>query len=196
MLRDGGSYRDQRFDGIQLSGTLRGAVFHDCVFEAGKLRELRMEGCRFVDSDFLGCDLSLISVKDCIFQGVTIEHCEVLGVDWSVAKGDLLHPFEVDFKASAMGLTTFERMVLRGRRFEGCQLHEARFSGCDLRDTRFRGSDLAGCLFEDCDLGGADLRKATGYRLDLRRNKVHGLRVLAAEAPGLLDGWGIQIDEA
>ena len=99
LLRDGGSYRDQRFEGLKLSGTLQDAVFHDCVFEAAELRELQLLNCRFVDSDFLGCDLSLVSVKGCVFQGVTVEHGQVLGVDWSVAKGDLLHPFEVDFKA-------------------------------------------------------------------------------------------------
>ena len=191
----GGTYRDQTFRELRITGELRGAIFHDCVFEACDLREARLLGCRFVDSDFLACDLGLASVEDSGFQGVTIEAGHAVGINWSVARVDPNRPLEVDFKDSVLSFASFERLRLRRRRFEGCTIHEAVFAGCDLTDASFRGSDLGGTEFRDCDLSGADLRKAHHYAVDVRRNVVRGLLVRLPEATGLLHGLGVRIEE-
>lgn len=193
--RDGATYRNQTFRDMRIVGALTGATFHDCVFENCDLRETRLASCTFVDSDFLGCDLGLASVEDCAFQGVTIEAGHVVGVNWSAARVDPNRPLAVDFKESVLSFTTFERLKLQRRRFEGCTIHEAAFVGCDLTDASFRGSDLSGTVFRDCDLSGADLRKARHYRVDVRQNVVRGLLVRLPEATGLLHGLGVQIEE-
>ncbi len=191
---DGGTYRDQNFVRLQLTGTLVGATFHDCVFEGCDLHEVRLNGCRFVDTDFLTCDLGLVVVADSAFQGVTIENTQAVGVNWSSARVDLNHPLEIDFKDSILNFATFDGLHLRRRRFEGCTVHEALFARCDLTDASFRGSDLSGTEFRTCDLSGADLRKARGYQIDVRHNAVRGLHVWMPEASGLLHGLGVDLD--
>jgi fluoroquinolone resistance protein len=190
----GQTYRDRTFREVRVAGELRGAAFHDCVFDDVDLREARLHGCRFVDTDFLRCDLGLASVEDSQFEGVTIEAGHAIGINWTSARVDVNRPLGVDFKDSALGFATFERLSLRRRRFEGCTIHEAVFAGCDLTDASFRGSDLAGTQFHDCDLSGADLRKARDYRIDVRHNVVRGLLVLLPEATGLLHGLGVVVE--
>jgi fluoroquinolone resistance protein len=193
---NGATYRDRLFRGLRLEGALHAAEFHDCVFDDVDLREARLLGCRFVDSDFLRCDLGLASVEDSAFGGVTIEASHAVAIDWTRARVDPQRPLEVDFKDSELSFATFAGLRLRRRRFEGCTLHEVDFVGCDLTDASFRGSDLMGSRFLGCDLSGADLRKARAYGIDVRRNVVAGMRVLAPEATGLLHGLGVVVDEA
>jgi fluoroquinolone resistance protein len=193
---DGTTYRDRVFRELRLAGTLQAAEFHDCVFDDVDLREARLLGCRFVDSDFLRCDLGLASVEGSAFGGVTIEASHAVAIDWTRARVDPQRPLEVDFKDSELSFATFAGLHLRRRRFEGCTIHDADFVGCDLTDASFRGSDLMGSRFLDCDLSGADLRKARAYAIDVRRNAVVGLRVRMPEASGLLHGLGVVVDEA
>jgi fluoroquinolone resistance protein len=193
---DGSVYRDRVFRGLRLTGALHGAEFHDCVFDDVDLRGALLLGCRFVDTDFLRCDLALASVEESAFGGVTIEASHAVAIDWTRALVELQRPLEVDFKDSEVSFATFAGLSLRRRRFEGCTIHEADFVGCDLTDASFRGSDLMGSRFVDCDLSGADLRKARAYRIDVRRNGVAGLRVRMPEAVGLLHGLDVVIDEA
>lgn len=193
--RSGGTYRDRIFRDLDLTAGLEEAVFHDCVFDGCSLRAARLRGCRFVDSDFLTCDLGLVDVAGSTFLGVTIENADVVGVLWSAAFTDANHKLEVDFKDSVLSFARFEGLDLRGRRFEGCTVLEALFSACALGDASFRGSDLTGTTFEGCDLAGADLRKARGYRIDVRRNAVAGLHARMPEAIGLLHGLGIALED-
>ena len=194
-IRDGRTYRDRTFRDLKVRGVLEGAVFHDCVFDGCDLHEARLLGCRFVDTDLLSCDLGLVDVAGSAFLGVTIENAHVVGVNWSAASFDANHRLEVDFKDAVLNFARFEGLDLRGRRFEGCTIHEALFERCALVDASFRRSDLAGTQFVGCDLGGADLRKARGYRIDVRSNAVAGLRAWMPEAAGLLHGTGVVLEE-
>lgn len=195
MPRSGHTYRDRIFRDLELREPLEGASFHDCVFDGCSLRELRVHGCRFVDTDFLTCDLGLLDVAGAAFLGVTVENADVVGVNWAAAFTDPNHRVEVDFKDAVLSFARFADLDLRGRRFEGCTMHEALFSACSLVDASFRGSDLAGSEFLDCDLSGADLRKARNYRVDVRRNVVTGLHARMPEAIGLLHGLGVELEE-
>jgi len=194
-LRSGRTYRDRTFRDLKIAGVLEGATIHDCVFDTCDLHEARLLACRFVDSDFLSCDLGLADVAGTAFLGVTIENADVVGVNWSAAFYDTNHRLEVDFKDAVLNFARFEGLDLRGRRFEGCTIHEALFDRCTLIDASFRRSDLTGTQFVGCDLGGADLRKARGYRIDVRSNGVAGLRAWMPEAVGLLHGSGVELEE-
>lgn len=194
-LRDGGTYRDATFRELQVAGVLEGATFHDCVFDRCDLHEARLLGCRFVDTDFLSSDLGLADVTGSAFLGVTLENAQAVGVNWSAAFTDANLRLEVDFKDSVLNFARFEGLDLRGRRYEGCTIFEALFERCVLVDASFRRSDLAGTEFVACDLGGADLRKARGYRIDVRSNAVAGLRAWMPEAAGLLHGSGVELEE-
>jgi fluoroquinolone resistance protein len=190
----GGSYTDQRFVNVRLTGELHGATFRDCVFEECDLRELRLHACEFVDSDLLMCDLGLLDVAGSRFRGVTLEACHVVGVEWSRAFTDTQWRVEVDAKECVLNFCSYAGLDLRRRRFEGCTIHEALFDGCDLRDASFRHSDLSGTQVEGCDLRGADLRTARNYAIAAGRNRVEGLRASLPEAAGLLTGLGIDLD--
>ena len=194
MLRNGRTYRDRTFRDLKVAGVLEGASFHDCVFESCDLHEAKLIDCRFVDTDFLGGDLGLMHVTGSAFLGVTFEKAHAVGVNWSAAFTDANHRLEVDFKDSVLSFARFEGLDLRGRRFEGCTIHEALFDRCLLHEASFRRSDLSGSLFLACDLSGADLRKAHGYRIDVRSNTVAGLRAWMPEAVGLLHGSGIELE--
>lgn len=190
----GERYTDVRFVGVRLSGTLEGAQFRDCVFEACDLRELRLLECAFNDSDLLGCDLRLLDVQGSHFGGVTLEACHAVGVQWHRATTSAQRPLEIDAKDSILSFCSFVGLDLRKRRFEGCTMHEALFEACDLRDASLRHSDLAGALFKGCDLRGADLRTARDYAIVVSDNRVEGLHAALPEAAGLLAGMGIVLE--
>jgi fluoroquinolone resistance protein len=193
--RSGRTYRNRTFRDLALDGPLEGATFHDCVFDRCDLHAARFVDCRFVDTDFLTCDLALADVRGSAFLGVTIENAQVTGINWSTAFCDANHRLEVDFKDSVLSFSRFERLDLHARRIEGCTVHEALFDRCALNDASFRRSDLAGTQFLACDLSGADLRKARGYRIDVRDNVVVGLLAWMPEAAGLLHGSGVVVEE-
>lgn len=189
----GGQYRDVRFTGLRVSGSLEGASFIDCVFEECDLRELRLHGSRLIDTDFLGCDLGLLDVTDSSFAGVTLENCHAVGVVWSRAEVSVERPLGVDAQNSVLNFCTYSGLALAKRRFEGCTIHEAFFERCDLRDASFRHSDLSGTTFTECDLRGVDLRTARNYAIDVRVNRVAGARAALPDAAALLAGLEVDL---
>jgi fluoroquinolone resistance protein len=189
----GASYHNARFVGLRLTGTLSGVRFEDCLFEGCDLREARLHDCAFVDSDLFDCDLALLDVESTSFGGVTLEACHAVGIAWSRARAAALRPLGLDVKDSDLSFCSFGDLTLSRRRFEGCTIHEAAFERCDLRDASFRRSDLCGTTFSECDLRGADLRTARRYAIDVRHNRVAGMRVALPEAAALLAGLEVDL---
>jgi fluoroquinolone resistance protein len=189
----GARYEHARFVDLRLEGALDDVRFDDCVFERCDLRELRLHRCQLVDTDLEACDLTLVDVQGTTFGGVTLTRCRAAGVAWSRAKVGTDRPLGLDAKDSVLNFCSFAGLVLAKRRFEGCTIHEALFEGCDLRDASLRRSDLYGTTFRDCDLRGADLRTARRYAIDVRHNRVAGMRVALPEAAALLEGLEVDL---
>ncbi|MEJ2667707.1 MAG: pentapeptide repeat-containing protein [Deinococcales bacterium] len=193
-IEDGGRYQDAVFTDLKQSGTVQGATFVGCTFQAARVREAAVHGCRFLACSFTECDLSLADVEGSAFRDVTFDSCNLTGVNWSRAVQTLHDPLEVDFRECVLDFGVFYRCTLEGRRLAHCVAHECDFRNAVLVDAVCRGTDFAGSSFDGADLRGADLRRAKNYVIDVRHTLVKGARFTLPEATALLLGLEIQLE--
>jgi len=99
---------------------------------------------------------------------------------------------------------SFERCMMRLAVFVGLDLKNTRFSGCDLQEADFTDANLVGALFDDCDLRlaiffhanleKADFRTAFNFSIPPESNRLRKAKFSLHGLPGLLDGYGIEIE--
>lgn len=131
-------------------------------------------------------------MTDSRLLGVAFERCKLLGLDVAALDARALAADPLRFQECRLDMAAFIGVDAAGATFANCSLREADFSGAVLRGADFAGSDLMGARFAGTDLREASLLGATNYVLDVRDNRVRGLRVDAAEAARLLAVFGVQ----
>jgi uncharacterized protein YjbI with pentapeptide repeats len=196
QIESGQQYYDQHFAALETHGIdLQAVEFNDCILEGSNFSEGRLSGCRWVDSTFRNCDLSLVDFSGSAFSGVHFEDCKLVGINWTLADWD--HPRLDDrlhFKGCNLNHSTFIGLKLHQLKILDCQATNLDFRGADLRQADFSGSDLAGTLFGETDLRQADFREAKNYSLSPLDNKITRAAFSLPEAMSLLYQLDIHLE--
>ncbi len=116
-------YNNKRFTDEQIGPDgLEASVFFECEFKNCSFQGAILRDCRFVDSAFLGSDLSLVEIPGSTFSNVHFEDSKIIGVNWSRANWTL--PFlkeRISFSRSVLDHSTF--LGLKLRRFKRHRLY-------------------------------------------------------------------------
>jgi uncharacterized protein YjbI with pentapeptide repeats len=100
----------------------------------------------------------------------------------------------VAFEKCNLSHASFYGTKLKKTVFKDLTLHDVDFAGCDLTGSVFDNCDLARASFENTGLEKADFRTSFNYSIDPARNRIKKAKFSLSGAPGLLDGYAIEID--
>ena len=183
---------------------LNDARFDDCSFYAGAQAGRAAEGCRFRhctldETVFTRCDLSLCDWEQGSAWSLVLDDCTAQG--WTVARVDFTRHFgrrtsNTAFTARRCNLAfaALTGLHLEGAEINACRLREAVLDDVDLTAAELRDSDLSAIEARRTTLRGADLRGAAIDGLDPSRVDLTGARILALQAPALIEALGLRVE--
>jgi uncharacterized protein YjbI with pentapeptide repeats len=144
-----------------------------------------------MEGRFLGSNLSLVKVKGTGFKDVRFTDCKITGVDFTPCNNFL---FSVKFESCVLDFSTFQQKKMKKTVFSNCSMKETHFSGNDLAESVFDNCDFTGALLQDNNLEKADFRTAQHFIIDPTSNKLKKAKFSVGGLPGLLVGFGIEVD--
>lgn len=180
---------------VPSGGSLRGLVLEDCRLDGVVLAGVDLRGAQLRDCVVRGGDLSRVDLTDALLDGLVLERCKALAINFSTARISDLREEPFVALDTRLDLCTWQGLRLAGMRLERCRLHEVELSGCDLRRAEIRDSDLRAARLIDCDLRGATFAGSTGLALDAPLNRCEDTVVPTSEVEALLAPFGLRLDQ-
>jgi uncharacterized protein YjbI with pentapeptide repeats len=165
---------------------LDGATFEACSLVRIDLRDARLNGAVFRDSDLTGARLA-----GAILFGATFERCKLMGIDFH----DGLTLTAATFTGCNFDYTIFRGVTLDKMTFRQCTFVEADLSLASLRSASFRDCDLTSVDLTETAFFQTDLRGSTLGGWNLKRNDVGGIIVTTAQLYELALEIGILVDD-
>lgn len=181
-------YLDQTFDAVEVSDSdVRFKRFEQCVFRKCRFTSTRFIECQFIQCEFVNCDLSLASVKQCVFSVVTFKDCKLAGINWTEANLDTrgLHK-PLAFDGCTLNYGTFIGLKLPRLLLTRCTAHDVDFSEADLTNANFQHTDFSASRFVNTNLTEADFVHARNYQINAGANKLKKTKFALPEAIALL----------
>lgn len=181
------------------------AHFEDCSFFSGAHAGHEAEGCRFRfcifdEATFTRCDLSLCDWQQGTAWNLVLEECTAQG--WTVERVDFTRHFGRRTSSTAftarrcnLAFAAFTGLHLSGAEMNDCRLREAVLDDVDLTNAELRDADLSAMEARLLTLRGADLRGAAIEGLDPSKIDLTGARILAWQAPVLLEALGLEVED-
>lgn len=166
--------------------------YDQCEFRNCNFADLDLSACRFTDCRFISCNLSLAKLYKTSLKDVVFQDCKLMGLHFEDCHDFL---FSVRFEGCNLNYSSFLRMKMKKTQFHKCSLQECDFTETDLREAAFNDCDLLMARFEATHLEKADLRTAFNFSIHPEANFIKGTRFSLAGLPGLLDGYGIEIED-
>lgn len=170
-----------------------GALFEGCRFEQCNFFSAALHHCRFIDCVFADCQLASANFTQAMLNDVVFQQCKIMGVRFDSLRST---PLSVGFEGCVLDLSSFYRLNLSGTSFERCSLREVDFTEADLQRASFEGADLTGAQFDECNLEEADFRQTVGCVIYPNKNKIRKARFSISGLPGLLQQYGIVIEDS
>ena len=190
-------WASQKFKGVVHKNDRMSTVeFNTCTFTKCSFREMIFLDCRFHDCIFQSCDLSLVTLKGCLFSDTRFEDSQVIGVNWtetSLAKSKFITP--VNFSRCVISHSTFVDLNLKKINIIRCIAHDVDFSQANLTNANCTFSDFNNSRFFHTDLTEADFTGATNYTIIASQNTLKKTKFSLPEAMALLYGLDIVITE-
>lgn len=188
----GNYYEDQLYtfdsaETVQLSsGTYEGCRFLNSNFSGSDLTDFR-----FIDCTFQQCNLDRIKLINTSFSNVKFIDCKMMGIDF-----EHCHPimFSIGFENCQLTYSNFFQRKMPETVFKNCNLTEVDFSNTILTSAVFSGSNFSNARFEATDLSKADFREAFGYIIDPEKNKLKKALFSANAINGLLAKYDLIIE--
>ncbi|MCD4758459.1 MAG: pentapeptide repeat-containing protein [Arcobacteraceae bacterium] len=173
-------YNDKNLDSI---------YFDNCTFIKCNFLKSKISSCKFTECTFLDCDLSLITLKNSIFNDVTFENSKLLGISWSSCD----EPFDVTFDSSNISQNSFHRLDLRQMKFINCQIKDTGFEECNLERSLFDNCNLEQTVFIKNNLKKANFETSKNYLIDPNQNDIQKAQFSLPEALSFLSLLPIQL---
>jgi len=172
---------------------IQSALYESCTIEDVDLSSKSLDQFRFEDVIFRNCDLSNASITGTAFRNTKFEGCRLMGLFFNECNPVGLR---FGFTECLLDFSVFEGLSMPATLFDRCRLVETDLSRCVLKNAILRQCDLLGTIFAQTDLEEADLRSSVNLILDPSRNNVTKAKFGLTSVPGLLEAFGILIDES
>jgi fluoroquinolone resistance protein len=197
LIKEQKEWTSQKFKGIINKNDRMSAVeFTACSFINCSFRETIFQDCQFHDCTFMSCDLSLVTLKGCLFTETRFEDTQVIGVNWtetSLAKSKFITP--VNFFGCVINHSTFAGLNLKKINIARCIAHDVDFSQANLTQANCAFSDFSNSHFFHTDLTEADFTGARNYSIMANQNTIKKTKFSLPEAMALLYGLDIILTE-
>ena len=156
--------------------------------------EATFDRCKFVESEFVKCNLSVARMEYSKFSDVTFRGCKALGVDWTKAVWPrLVFSSPINFHESVINDSSFYGLSLQDMAIEGCTAYNIDFRNGDFSNANFTHSDFTGSIFSDTNLTKANFVDAVNFDIDVFKNKIKKAKFDRFEAVRLLGSLEIEL---
>ncbi len=183
-------YCDEIFENLNIRNEiLKSKEFDNCTFKNCKFNETTFQFCRLTESIFEDCDLSLIRIKDSVFNDVNIVNSKAIGINWSLCG----QPYSMNFTNSNISMSSFSQVDLRHSNIISCIAHEVDFYKTNLEKANFANTDLLNATFGDTNLKNTDLTSAINYMINPNMNNINQTKVALPEAVSFLKFFDLKI---
>lgn len=180
-------YEFSSSDPVQLSpGTYEG-----CRFIQSNLSGTNLSAFRFIECEFHHCNLDRIELINTSLSEVKFMDCKMMGISFEHCHRVLFTPY---FEHCSLNFSSFFERKMPGVVFKDCNLTEVDFSNAILSDAIFSGSDFTNTRFDNTTLGKADFRGAFNFSIDPEKNNLKKARFSLETIHGLLYKYGLQIE--
>ncbi len=181
-------YDDEIFENISIKN-LNSNIFENCTFKRCIFNHCVVSSCKFVECTFDTCDLSLIKIKDSVFNDVSLHGCKAIGINWSNCNS----PFNMNFYSSNLSQGSFYKLDLRLAEFISCTLIEVDFEDSNLEKAKFKKSDLRKASFVNTNLKESNFIDAKNYLINPNTNYIKNAKFSQEEALSFLNFLDIKI---
>ena len=168
---------------------IHGQDFEDDTFERCLFIATDAHEAKFVDCQFETSSLSSMKIDGAVLQA-TFHNCKIEGINFFTAKREVL---SLSFENCLIRYSSFAELKLKETSFAGCTMEQVDFADADLTQADFTDCSFEDCTFRNTNLTKADFRRARGYQIDPRINKVKGARFEVPEVLGLLSAFEIKL---
>lgn len=176
----------------QLESIEPGATFEQCVFQNLDFGDRSLTDLIFADCDFLECRFNMNETIKTGFQNVKFNRCKLMGIQFEDCSPLLL---EMKFSESKVEYCHFQNLKVQTIEFTNCSLIESDFYSANLTGAKILGCDLQGAIFENTILEKCDLSQSYNFSIDPDLNYIQGAKFTLSSLPGLLDKYGVLIDD-
>ena len=183
---------DKLFDKIKFQeealeiGEYENCVFRQCDFSNTNLSEIK-----FIDSEFIGSNLSLAVLTKTAFRDIKFNECKMLGLHFENCNEFGL---AFTFENCQLNHSSFYKTIIKKTTFNNCQLIEVDFTECELTGSIFENCDLNNAVFNNTTIEKVDFRTAFNYSIDPELNRIKMAKFSIQDIPGLLNKYHIDIE--
>jgi fluoroquinolone resistance protein len=179
------TYEEKEFEEIR-GEEFEDATFTRCLFIATDARQ-----AKFVDCEFEASSLSSVKVDGAVLQAV-FRNCKIEGINFFTAKREVM---SLTFENCLIRYSSFAELKLKETSFCGSTFQQVDFADADLTQADFTDCSFEDCTFRNTNITKADFRRARGYQIDPRINKVKAARFDVPEVLGLLSAFDIRVGD-
>lgn len=187
-------YKDQVFDKTSFpqTGTLD-TQFENCTFKNCDFTTVDFFGCDFLKCIFVQCNLSMVKFGHIGFDQVHFDSCKMIGVDFSHTKDFL---FSINFSGCILDYAAFMKKKNRKAKFVNCSLKGTDFSEVDFTSAIFDKCDLSTAVFMRSNLSSVNFVSSYNFTIDPEKNTLRKAKFSVDGLPGLLENYGIIVEES
>ena len=165
--------------------------YEDCRFVNCNFEKLDLTGIKFIQCEFVGCNLSISTLLNTSLGDVFFKDCKMLGLHFEQCNN---FGFHVRFENCNLEHSSFYQVNLKNTSFVASALKEVDFTQAILAGSLFNECDLKDAKFEGTDLRKVDFRTAINFSIDPETNKVTNAKFSSTTVGGLLDKYNIEIN--
>lgn len=166
--------------------------YEQCVFKGIDCSGATLSDYKFIDCSFQDCNLSMANISRAAIREVKFIDCKLLGLRF-----DTCNQFGLafSFEGCQLNHASFFKTKIKKTIFRNTQLQETDFTEADLSGALFDNCNLLQAAFENTMLEKADMRTSFDYSINPETNRIKGARFNVHGIAGLLDKYGIIIEQ-
>ena len=185
-------FDEKEFTGVDFAeSTWELGDYEMCVFKDCNLSGIDLSESRFIECTFRDCDLSNCKILETAFQDCEFSGSKLLGLLFEVGSS---FSFATRFRRCQLDHSSFYQVDLTRSTFVHCSMNQVDFTESNLNGSTLVSCDLSNATFDRTRLEKADLSGSYNLRIDPEINDIRGTKVSINALPGLLNKYGLQIE--
>lgn len=168
--------------------------FEDCIFEHCDFSGSRFARSKFIDCTFKDCNLSLLTMPNTRWFGITFIDCKLVGTQWSAADWPAFHlDAQLSFERCILNDASFFGLTLQRLKLNECKCHDVDFREGDFSHSTFTDNDFSHSVFMHTNLSQCDFSESDNFNIHVLENRLDGATFSRFAALNLLYSLNIEL---